>query len=91
MESPMPLYEYMVLAKSLEAARTVMRFPLFNSNKRHCIASQTFGICTELAKLKRLGTVTADFHQVAQTISMTTSPRHALGFVTPEPFAMLQE
>lgn len=36
MERPMPLYEYMVLASSLEAALTVMRFPLFNSKRRHC-------------------------------------------------------
>lgn len=36
MERPMPLYEYMVLASSLEAPRTVMRFPLFSSYSRHC-------------------------------------------------------
>ena len=36
MERPIPLYEYMVLASSLEAARTVMRFPFSSSYSRHC-------------------------------------------------------
>ena len=36
MESPIPLYENMVFASNLLAPRTVMRFPLFNSYRRHC-------------------------------------------------------
>ena len=35
-DSPRPLYEYMLLANSLEAAVTVMRFPLLSSYRRHC-------------------------------------------------------
>lgn len=36
MESPMPRYENMVLARSLLAARTVILFPLPSSYRRHC-------------------------------------------------------
>ena len=32
----MPLYEYMVLASSFDAARTVIRCPLLSSYSRHC-------------------------------------------------------
>jgi len=35
-ERPMPLYEYMVLASSFDAARTVIRCPLLSSYSRHC-------------------------------------------------------
>lgn len=35
-DSPRPLYEYMLLANSLEAAVTVMRLPLLSSYRRHC-------------------------------------------------------
>lgn len=36
MDRPMPRYENMVLASSLDAPRTVMRLPLFSSYSRHC-------------------------------------------------------
>ena len=36
MDSPMPRYENMVLASSLDAPRTVMRLPLLSSYSRHC-------------------------------------------------------
>ena len=36
-DSPMPLYEYIVLANILLAAHTVIRFLFFSSNIRHCM------------------------------------------------------
>jgi hypothetical protein len=36
MDKPMPLYENITFASSLEAAPTVILFPLFSSYNRHC-------------------------------------------------------
>lgn len=45
----MPLYEYMVLASSLEAPRTVMRLPLFSSYSRHCSTKRRVTLVSDSA------------------------------------------
>jgi hypothetical protein len=68
----------MVLESSLEAARTVMRLPLFNSNRRHCSTGQVTTTAAARAarirKCKQAEAVCCCLPHTQQPLCVRTSP-----------------